>query len=973
MGIFILAIKEHTSFGFIITAHLAERKNEHFIEIIENIIFDDTIDRPDEFTEDQKSIIKTIDSYSDQNLTKIFSRKKTIVDFLKSVSDDDINKRIRPFIETRMHSVLERLLQSDTKLYYKRDKFNTLHNEDIVKLYKNQANTIFNIERDVEATKYYLSIKQNDNKINLTGKHRIILTNEPCTLILENHLYRFKDIDGKKLIPFFDKTHINIPKSAEQKWFEAFAVKAIQKYEVNAKGFTIEEKVYEGKAKLTLEKDWKGEYAFVLYFRYGDITYNSNKKVEHRLEFDETNFNFVKSLRNEKWENQIINEIRAFGLDKQNDNNFKLTAEFEDIEQQRHETISWLRENIHKIQNSDIDFIQDLHQKEYFTEKISLDIKTKEQKDWFDIYGTVEFGHFKIPFIQLKDHILSDKKEYILPDGTVAIIPDEWFAKYSDLFLFSDENSERLHLKKTHFELLDSSEIEGIDKSFKANVKKLVDYNKFEIELPDDIKAELRPYQKEGFKWLYFLQKNNFGGCLADDMGLGKTVQTITLLQKTVSDRKMNVFEENDEDQQLDLFSKVQNVENKKQASLIIMPISLLHNWEREFKKFAPNLKVLTYKGHRRHSKIKKFDEYDIILSGYGLIRNDIELLRDYNFLYVILDESQFIKNSDSKTYKALLELESDYKLVLTGTPIENSLSDLWSQLNFVNNGMLGNKKFFTENFKQPVEKNHDEVQEHKLKKIISPFILRRTKKEVAKDLPPLTEQLILCSQPDEQRSVYESEKSKMRNKFMEMIDSGDRKSLSVEVLSALSRLRQISNHPLLVDENYGGESGKFNEIIRNVESLTAENHKVLIFSSFVKHLKLLAKYLDSQGYKYSLLTGQTKNRKEVISDFQTDDENQLFLISIKAGGTGLNLTEADYVFILDPWWNPAVERQAVNRAHRIGQDKKVMVYRYISEDTIEEKIVKLQKKKSKLAETFINSNNPVQELSNDVILELFK
>ncbi|MCD4806064.1 MAG: DEAD/DEAH box helicase, partial [Methanococcoides sp.] len=345
---------------------------------------------------------------------------------------------------------------------------------------------------------------------------------------------------------------------------------------------------------------------------------------------------------------------------------------------------------------------------------------------------------------------------------------------------------------------------------------------------------------------------------------------------------------------------------------------------ENEIKRFAPKLKVTKYRGNNRHKKIEKFGNYDVILAGYATVRNDIELLQKIELLYVILDESQFIKNSNSKTYKAVLKLDSEYKLVLTGTPVENSLSDLWSQMNFINSGMLGDKNFFIQTFQNPVEKGHDELQGQKLKNIINPFILRRTKNEVAKDLPPLTEQIVYCGLDDEQKSFYETEKSKMRNKFIEMIETGKKKSLSFEILSALNKLRQISNHPVMIDEKYKGESGKYNEILRSIESLTSENHKVLIFSSFVKHLNLFAEYFNNENIKYSMLTGKTKNREEVISEFQSVNENKIFLISIKAGGTGLNLTEADYVFIIDPWWNPAVEKQAVNRAHRIGQDKKV-------------------------------------------------
>lgn len=973
----ITAIKEHTIFGYVFAVYFTERRNKHFIEITDNVSFDDIENGSYKFNEHEKAIIKTINSYSDKNLTKIFGKKLKTHEFLKTISKDDIRNRIRPFIENRLFSVIEKLKEYDIDLYFKKDKFNTLHNDDLISLFKEPASVIFNIEKEESGTKYYLSIRHNDLKISLNEKEGLILTNEPCSLLLDNNLYLFKDIDGKKLLPFFEKTHILIPKSTEKKWFETFAGNAIQKYEVNAVGFVVKEKTFPAKAKLVLEKNWNGEYIFVLYFQYGDVTYSADKNVEHKLDFDDTNFIFVKSIRNEDWENEIVKHLTEIGMISQFENNFKITKEGIKKEVQRYETITWLSENLKKITDAEIQFEQDLYQREYFTQKIESDIKTKQTKDWFDIYGTVRFGEFEIPFIQLKNNIINENREFILPDNTIAIIPEEWFAKYSDLFLFGEENSHNLKIKKIHFNALEKSEIKGIDSEFKENIKKLIQFNNFEVELPKKINADLRPYQKDGFKWLYFLQQNNFGGCLADDMGLGKTVQTIILLQKTIEERTtdLKIPIENKSDQtQLNLFGESESgIEYKKTPSLIVMPVSLIHNWENEIKRFAPVLKVSKYRGNNRQGKIKKLNHYDIILAGYATVRNDIELLKEIDFLYVILDESQFIKNSSSKTYQAVLELKSEYKLVLTGTPIENSLSDLWSQMNFINNGMLGDKNFFNKTFQKPVEKGHNEKQELKLKKIISPFILRRSKGEVAGDLPPLTEQIIFCESDDEQRSLYETEKSKIRNKLIEMIETGKRKSISVEVLSALNKLRQISIHPIMIDDTYEGESGKYNEILRNIESLTSEDHKVLIFSSFVKHLNLFAKYFDNEKIKYSILTGKTNNREEVISDFQNDNENKIFLISIKAGGTGLNLTEADYVFIIDPWWNPAVERQAVNRAHRIGQDKKVMVYRYISKNTIEEKIVKLQEKKTQLAENFINNNNPLGDFSNDMIMNLFE
>jgi SNF2 family DNA or RNA helicase len=340
-------------------------------------------------------------------------------------------------------------------------------------------------------------------------------------------------------------------------------------------------------------------------------------------------------------------------------------------------------------------------------------------------------------------------------------------------------------------------------------------------------------------------------------------------------------------------------------------------------------------------------------------------------FFYIVLDESQHIKNPSSNIYRAVMQLKGEHRLVLTGTPVENSLTDLWTQLSFVNPGLLGSLAFFKREFASPIEKNNEEDKEKRLRKIIQPFIMRRTKEMVVRELPPVTEQVVHCDMSEEQSAIYEREKSAVRNSILENIESVGVEKSAIIVLQGLMRLRQIANHPLLTDETYDGGSGKFDTVTRNIESVISEGHKILIFSSFVKHLELFPGWLTKNGIGYSMLTGSTQNREKVINRFRKDDTIKVFLISLKAGGVGLNLTEADYVFILDPWWNPASEIQALSRAHRIGQEKRVFVYRYISGDTIEEKIQHLQEKKSKLAETFVESSNPFGELDIRGMLEI--
>ncbi|MCL4481271.1 MAG: DEAD/DEAH box helicase, partial [Bacteroidetes bacterium] len=410
-------------------------------------------------------------------------------------------------------------------------------------------------------------------------------------------------------------------------------------------------------------------------------------------------------------------------------------------------------------------------------------------------------------------------------------------------------------------------------------------------------------------------------------------------------------------------------------ASLIVLPVSLLHNWENEIRKFAPSLKVYTYSGAKRREKIDLdylIRHYDVILTTYGTVRNDTEVLARHTFFYLILDESQNIKNAESKSYHAVASLQSGHRLSLTGTPIENSLSDLWSQMNFLNPGHLGSFKFFKENYLLPIERDHDPEASARLNLLIQPFILRRTKEQVAADLPPVMEEMLTIEMTSEQLELYESEKSSVRNYLLKNIDDLEPRNTTFVVLQALTRLRQIAIHPRMIDPGSNFESGKFNEICSMLEVLVAEKHKILVFSSFVKHLNLLGQTCDQMNWGYCRLTGQTTDRKSVIEEFQSGSQKNIFLISLKAGGTGLNLTAADYIFIIDPWWNPAAEMQAISRAHRIGQEKKVFVYRFISEKSIEEKIQLLQEKKSALANEFINRNDPFAILGKEELIQLF-
>jgi SNF2 family DNA or RNA helicase len=402
------------------------------------------------------------------------------------------------------------------------------------------------------------------------------------------------------------------------------------------------------------------------------------------------------------------------------------------------------------------------------------------------------------------------------------------------------------------------------------------------------------------------------------------------------------------------------------------MPTSLVYNWQKEANKFTPNLRVFNYTGVKRTKNVAQFQGYDIIITSYGIIRRDLEVLKQYNFNYTILDESQAIKNPTSNISKAVRELNSRHRLILTGTPIENSTMDLWSQMSFINPGLLGHQTFFRKQFQIPIEKQNSEEKSIKLHSLIKPFVMRRHKSQVAKDLPEKVENIHYSAMTTMQEEMYEETKNLYRNEILSHIDKHGMGKSQMMLLQGLTKLRLIANHPKMADPDYVGDSGKLDDMMHMLTNTLSEGHKILIFSQFVKHLTIVKEIVEARGLDYCYLDGATRDRQAQVERFQEDDEVKVFLISLKAGGLGLNLTEADYVFLLDPWWNPAVEAQAIDRAHRIGQKKTVFTYKFITKNTVEEKILELQNRKLKLAKDLISTDsNFVKNLSKDDISDL--
>jgi SNF2 family DNA or RNA helicase len=579
----------------------------------------------------------------------------------------------------------------------------------------------------------------------------------------------------------------------------------------------------------------------------------------------------------------------------------------------------------------------------YNANKPKIDIKGGSGIDWFDLKIKVSYGDQIVPLKALRQAILNKQDFVQLGDGTMGLLPEEWLKKFRSLFQLGIINKEdNLQVSKWHYTLIDELHGAISEQSILQELElKKTQLNQLEsvtdLKMPKNISAKLRPYQLAGFNWFHQLYKIGWGGCLADDMGLGKTLQTLCFLQE--------------------LHNNDKNIK-----ALIVCPTSLIYNWQAEIEKFTKGLNFIIYHGTEREFPNKKSGKWNIFITSYGTMRNDIERLGKLKFDVTVLDESQSIKNPTSQVTKAVALINTKLRFILSGTPVQNNTFDLYSQLNFVNPGILGTQEFFKTEFATAIDKFGDRAKSEQLRKMVYPFILRRTKEQVAPDLPDKTETILYCEMGVYQQKVYDAVKEDYRRKIMDSVEELGVQKSAFLILEGLNKLRQICDCPSLIyDANknrFKQESIKLEEMMREIEE-NISNHKMLIFSQFLGMLALIKEKLDADGVKYIYLDGSTpaKERAKLVNDFQTDPTIQVFLISLKAGGVGLNLTAADYVYVLDPWWNPAVEDQAIDRTHRIGQNKKIFAYKLICKNSIEEKIITLQAKKKSLAKELISED----------------
>ena len=567
----------------------------------------------------------------------------------------------------------------------------------------------------------------------------------------------------------------------------------------------------------------------------------------------------------------------------------------------------------------------------------AMRLQVKSGIDWFELHGDLDFGEGRsVPLTDLLAALKRGEGTIRLDDGTRGMVPEKWLRRYVRIAGFGQLEGEHIRYRPSQTALLDalleSQPAVDVDEAFARARAALADFRGVQqMAVPSSFTGTLREYQVEALGWFDFLRRFGFGGCLADDMGLGKTVMVLALLDARRAEQ-----------------------DGPLRPSVAIVPRSLVFNWMAEARRFAPSLRVLDYTGPGRADA--SIAGHDLVLTTYGTLRRDAIRLSEQEFDYVILDEAQAIKNIASASSKAVRLLRGRHRLALSGTPVENHIGELWSLFEFLNPGLLGTSSAFR---RATLAQTRDGGEDLELvSRALKPLILRRTKEQVAPELPSRTEQTIYCELDDEQRGAYDQLRTFYRTTLLKRVEQDGLAKSKIHVLEALLRLRQAASHIGLVDKRQrGAQSAKFDVLVPRLIEVVDEGHKALVFSQFTELLWLLRERLDQEQVTYEYLDGQTRDRAERVERFSTDPGCRVFLISLKAGGLGLNLTAAEYVFLLDPWWNPAAEAQAIDRAHRIGQARHVFAYRLIARDTVEEKVAQMQASKRRLADAILSAD----------------
>ncbi|MEZ4911985.1 MAG: SNF2-related protein [Saprospiraceae bacterium] len=883
-----------------------------------------------------RTLVDKCDTLSHKSLEVYLNRNnKKRTSLLVLFEDPKQKKWVSDYIDKRLADILHMIRELQFPLLVEQKKIDHIDNKNYISF----CDTIIpdvNIKKTALGMHYTLLLRNTDGQVfKPYSEETKILTNLMPKIIINKNLYSLEYINGNKLRPFLNNASVYIKDELSSQFFNTFLADLTSKVQIEAEGFDVSYYNQLDKVLLTLYEDI-GEKKWMLSveFYYGDYCFihGSKSKMQSKISLNANKWIVTQIQRSHDLEKKYIDELKTLGLVE----NYNSKFYYGDASL---EIFEFFNENKHKFSDAIIVQLPKINNKQIVSAPISIHTDFTLKDDWFDLGGTIRIGDISFPITKLFNSIKHQNRYFELPDNTMVILPEYLFSKYEGVVRHAI-SGEIYRMAKHHKPLI----------TFEQNIP-ISDPSSSPSFVPHtSLKANLRPYQIEGVQWLVQHRDGGLGALLADDMGLGKTLQTLTLLLDTKSKIAKSNFEGS---KQLDLFQNPVFHDRKPLRALIVLPSSLIHNWRSEIYKYTPTLQSVIFIGDKREKLKSTLLQFDIVLTTYQTLYREIEWLKNETFNYIILDESQYIKNKESQIFKAISQIKANHKLSLSGTPIENSLDDLWSQMQFINPNILGDYHFFKNHYKTPIEKDNNIQILETLKKIVQPYILRRTKQQVAPDLPELIQQHHFCEMPSDHQKKYMEETSKIRNHLLGLTKN---QQYRFHVFSAMMALRQIANHPILKDESYEGSSGKLEELIQVSIPILQNRNKILFFSSFEKHLTLVAAAIEKLGFSVLTVSGETSQSKrtDIIDKFQKSTHFNVLGMTLKTGGVGLNITRADYIFILDPWWNPFSEMQAVSRAHRIGRASSVIVYRFISKDTIEEKIVQLQNQKQILAGNFL-------------------
>lgn len=908
----------------------------------------------DKLSETEKQLIQTVRKLQPQEVNKYLNRNSPFSGFWENIvhtENEEYPEETKLLIAEFMHPKLKRLFEENEE---ENDHFFLLPQGK--KLVTSQLKALelspispsieFKIEHSEKGYRVITRINVENNKMLLSENE----WNSDLMFLHEGSLYLWKKPEEVLLVEKFRNNLI----VTEEEWpviLKDLIIPLTNEYTVQFDP-SITKEVKQGAPEISVHLLEKGDYlVFQPTFNYKGFSVSTGSNeflllpdndkvlVVHRNTTAEEEFNSkLAGLHSQFIKQPAQNSLALKGADVLKNNWFFLFVD------------------AMKEMKVPVFGFEALKNFRFNTAKPSTKIHLSSGMDWFDARVELVFGdqHIGIKDIQ---KAISNKQSYVqLGDGTLGILPEEWLKKYALLFKVGEGKNNQLRLSKFHMSVIDDlyDQRDESELSFELDEKfqRLRDFRNIpNTRLPEELENRLRPYQLSGFQWLNYLNEVGWGGVLADDMGLGKTVQALSMLRHFAEDEGHLM-------------------------ALVVCPTTLIYNWENEIQKFTPALSFFIHHGSTRVRNAEELQKYNIVITTYGTLRSDIQTLINIPFDYIVLDESQAIKNPFSKVTKAAGLLKSRNRLCLSGTPLQNNTFDIYAQMNFLNPGLLGTVEFFRNEFSTPIDKFGEQEQKDHLKKLLYPFILRRTKEQVAKDLPEKTETILFCEMGKKQRDIYEAYRHSYRDKILGLIDGQGAGKSQLTILQGLMKLRQICDSPAILsdEEPYPNESIKLDELTREITENIGE-HKALVFSQFLGMLALIKEKLKENNIEFEYFDGSTPphERERAIQNFQKNDKCRVFLISLKAGGVGLNLTAADYVYIVDPWWNPAVEQQAIDRTHRIGQTKNIFAYRMICKDTIEDKILKLQQRKTQLAQELIsNDQSFVKSLTKEDVEYLF-